>query len=83
MNTEGSVGYRKVAVFNLLVLGAIFKNLKILSLSNRAGVFQQTYLPSAKVNGRSGGNRKTTPLPKKPKNLPLWYSMWLCKEYKN
>lgn len=63
---------RKTAVFNWLILGAIFENLKykILSLSNRVGVFHQTYLHSAKVNGRLGGNGKTTLLPKKPKQLP-------------
>lgn len=85
MNTGGSVRWRKAAVFNWLVLEAIFENLKykILSLSNRAGVFQQTYLHSAKVNVRSGGNGKTTLPPKKPKQLPSWYSVWPCKECKN
>lgn len=85
MNTGGSVGCRKAAGFNWLVLGAIFENLKykILSLSNRAGVLQQTYLHAAKVNSRSGGKGKTTLLPKKPKRLPWWYSVWPCKEYKN
>lgn len=73
MNTGGSMGCREATVFNWLVLGAVFENqkYKILSLSNRAGVFQQTYLHSAKVNGRSGGNGKTTLLPKKPNQLPL------------
>lgn len=79
------MGCGKAAGFNWSVLGAIFENLKykILSLSNRAGVFQQTYLHSAKVNGRSGGNGKTTLLPKKPKQLLLWCSMWPWKDYRN
>lgn len=85
MNTGGSVRCRKAAGFNWLILGAIFENLKykIFSLSNRDGVFQQTYLHSAKVNGRSGGNGKNPLLPKKPKQLPLWYSASPCKEHKN
>lgn len=72
MNTGGSVGCRKAAVFNWMFLGAIFENLKYktTSPSSRAGVFQQTYLHSAKANGRSGSKGKTTLLQKKPKQLP-------------
>lgn len=85
MNAGGSVGFRKAATFNWMFLGAIFENLKYktLSLSNRAGVFQQPHLHSAKVNGRSGGKGKTTLQQKKPKQLPLWYRVWPYEEYKN
>lgn len=85
MNTGGSVGCRKAAVFNWMFLGAIFENLKYktMSPSSRAGVFQQTYLHSAKANGRSGSKGKTTLLQKKSKQLPSWYAMWPYEEYKN
>lgn len=61
-----------LAVFNWMFLGAVFENLKYktTSPSSRAGIFQQTYLHSAKANGWSGGKGKTTLLQKKPKQLP-------------
>lgn len=85
MNTGGSVGFRKAAVFNWMFLGAVFENLKYktMSPSSRAGIFQQTYLHSAKANGWSGGKGKTTLLQKKPKQLPSWYTMWPYEEHKN